>query len=208
MKYSVFAILLCVFCCFLSAGCVSVMQTSAMLLEDREYEIFPVPEKAAEARWLDGVLYLKCPVRKYVRKHTLVRMAITPSCFGGFQYKPAGPSEDRFVWIKATSELPLFPDPWTFEYDPDQDALKKRLASANHAEVPADLCFCIFFYGFDREPDRMNTILPLVEARSENSIPRIILAYADGFFVDFPASLFMTLTGSFWYLPLTEYAEK
>lgn len=70
------------------------------------------------------------------------------------------------------------------------------------------LCFCIFFYGFDREPDRMNTILPLVEARSENSIPRIILAYADGFFVDFPASLFMTLTGSFWYLPLTEYAEK
>lgn len=193
---------------FLVNGCVSVMQTSAMLLEDREYEIFPVPVKAAEARKLDGVLYLKCPVRKYVRKHTLVRMAMTPSCLGGFQYEPAGPPENRFVWIKAASELPLFPDPEAFEYDPDQDALEKRLASANHAEVPAELCFCFFFYGVDGEPDRMNTILPLVEARSENSVSRVILAYADGFFVDFPASVFMTLTGSFWYLPLTEYTEK
>lgn len=203
-----FFVNLAVFCWLFTSGCVSVMQTSAMLLEDREYEIFPVPVKAAEARKLDGVLYLKCPVRKYVRKHTLVRMAITPSCFGGFQYEPAGPSEDRFVWIKAASEIPLFPDPGTFEYDPDQDELEKQLAPAIPAEVPPDLCFCTFFYGFDREPDRMNTILPLVEARSENSIPRIILAYADGFFVDFPASLFMTLTGSFWYLPLTEYTEK
>ena len=183
------------------------MQTSAMLLEDREYEIFPVPEEAAEARWLDGVLYLKCPVRKYVRKHTLVRMEAIPSCFGGTQYEPAGPSEDRFVWIKA-SVFPSFPDSWTFEYDPDQDALEKRLASANPAEVPPDLCFRIFFYGADGEPDRMNTILPLVEARSENPVSRVILAWAEGFFVDFPASLFMTLTGSFWYLPLTEYTEK
>jgi len=193
---------------FLINGCVSVMQTSAMLLEDREYSFFPDPPAAVEARELDGFLYLKCPIQKYVRKHTLVRMAMTPSCLGGFQYEPAGPPENRFVWIKASSELPLFPDSRTFEYDPDQDALKKRLASANHAEVPTGLCFCIFFYGLDGEPDRMNTILPLVETSSENSVPRIILAYADGFLVDFPASLFMTLTGSFWYLPLTGYAEK
>lgn len=203
-----FFVNLAVFCWLFTSGCVSVMQTSAMLLEDREYEIFPVPVKAAEARKLDGVLYLKCPVRKYIRKHTLVRMAITPACFGGFQYVPAGPSEDRFVWIRAASESSSFSGSWTFEYDPDQDALEKRLASADPAEIPLELCFCIFFYGLDREPDRMNTILPLVGARSENSVLRVILAYADGFFVDFPASLFMTLTGSFWYLPLTEYAEK
>ena len=181
------------------------MQTSAILLEDREYSFFPDPEAAAETRELDGVLYLKCPVRKYVRKHTLVRMASVPSCFGGFQYEPAGPPENRFVWIRV-------PEPSSisglriFEFDPEQKELESRLAAAKPADrSSAGSLPDVFFYGLDGEPDRMNTILPLLETRSENSVPRFILAYAGGLLIDFPASLFMTLTGSFWYLPLTEY---
>lgn len=211
MKSSFFTILLCAlcaFCCCFLAGCASVMQTSAMLLEDREYSFFPDPPAAVEARKLDGFLYLKCPVRKYVRKHTLVRMAVTPSRFGGFQYEPAGPLENRFVWIRV-SRTSSFPCPPDFEFDPAQDELERRLASAKPADYSwFELFSAPLFYGLDGEPDRMYTVLPLLETRSENSVPRIILAYADGFLVDFPASLIMTLTGSFWYLPLTKYAEE
>lgn len=206
-------LLLCIIPFF--CGCVSVSQTSAKIAETGCVYYFADPAGAVAAYSRDSRIFLKCPVSAFEKQYSYVRGAVPMAYFGGF----------RYVELEADGENVPETDETEYVFVVTDTEALARAESAFSGAGSFSLCGSLterdftpeeeipvpetvrsrprFFPRFCGTLAQMRPTMPFV--REEQSALRYALfpvAVLDGIAVDFPLSVIMTLTGTFWYIPL------
>ena len=160
-----------------------------------------------EAYELNGTLYLKCPVAKYTYCHSWFGVCVTPAAWG-YTYSRFAEycSPEEFVWIcHSPQDWQAWRFPDQSESDPQKQNLDEMLKQARKIPVKSIKHpeFGYHYGGFSRI-ELPRPCVPCIRNESENGFWWTALAVLDGILIDLPVSLVMTLTGSIWYIPLTE----
>ena len=212
-------VVLCAAACF-STGCIACMFSSMKILEDREFSVYPRIGCPLEAYLLGDTLYVKYPTSIYTDRWTWFSVGLLHWGWGGRTGVNWYANSNETVWIKNRRTDPerdlgkggaLL---CNLEYDAKDQHPEEKLRNAR--KIPLDYVRPVYLYGSDYicEDYRLagekpvfkydlGPVIPQTIYYSENGFWWTTLAVLDGILIDFPVSLVMTLTGSFWYIPLT-----
>ena len=185
--------------CLLHCGCIAVSQTSSMIAEGGTVYYFAVISRAKVAFSYGEKILLKCPVAPFEKQYTFAKIAMPGTYFGGCFYReiPTFTTEYAFVSVDASHEflLPTY-------------SICENIDESKLTPIPFESLGCTpkdFHPSLDAQPSEMYPAMPLVrEETMPNSAFQTSCAVAAAVAVDFPLSVIMTLTGSFWYIPATK----
>lgn len=182
-------------------GCLSVLQVSERYCDDGYLYYYAVPNKASAAYKSDKAIYIHCPVIPYRIKHTLAKVAITPSYFGGFQHIEVNDIiTSTSIWLSYKNDIkPIRPSDFVVV-----SPVEFELENMEVISIPFYIKNYQCWHSYDGEPEYMIPLMPLVETKNRNPVCIKYMSPLLHYCIDWPISIIMTVSGSFWYIPLAK----